>query len=197
MKTVRILAFAGSTRRESFNQQLVEIAAAGARSAGADVTLLDLKDYPLPLFDQDLEGAQGPPQSAVELKKLFLEHDGLLIASPEYNSSITPLLKNTIDWVSRAAEGEQPLAAYAGKVAALMSASPGALGGLRGLVHVRAILSNIGVLVLPSQTAIPKAFEAFDEQRQLKDTKQQARVESLGRSLAETVQKLAADTAEG
>ncbi|MCA8989692.1 MAG: NAD(P)H-dependent oxidoreductase, partial [Planctomycetaceae bacterium] len=111
MAQPRILAFAGSTRKGSYNSSLVKIAAVGAEQAGADVTVIDLADYPLPLFNEDLEKA-GTPENVIKLKRLFLEHDGLLISSPEYNSSITPLLKNTIDWVSRAAEGEQPLAAF-------------------------------------------------------------------------------------
>ena len=138
--TPRILAFAGSTRRESFNKKLVQSAAKGAREAGAEVTLIDLKDFPLPLFDQDLEAEQGMPDNGAKLKKLFIHHDGLLIASPEYNSSVTAVMKNAIDWVSRPAPGEPSLVAFRDKVATLMSASPGALGGLRGLVHVRSIL---------------------------------------------------------
>ncbi len=193
MTTPRILAFAGSARKSSYNAQLVRIAAEGARNAGAEVTILDFREYPLPLFDEDLEREQGTPENAVKLKQLFLEHDGLLIASPEYNSSITPLLKNTIDWVSRTADGESPLAAYRGKVAALMAASPGGLGGLRGLVHVRSILSSIGVIVLPDQIAIPRAFEAFDDTGCLKDEKQQSKVEGLGRSVAEMLGKLATE----
>ena len=117
----------------------------------------------MPLFNQDLEEAEGPLESAGKLKEIMLAHDGLLIASPEYNSSITPLLKNTIDWVSRAGEGKRALVAYEGRVAAVMSASPGRLGGLRGLVHLRSILSNIGVLVIPDQVAVSGAHTAFDE----------------------------------
>lgn len=193
MSKPRILAFAGSARNDSYNGRLVRVAAEGARNAGADVTTVDLRDYPLPLFDEDIEREQGTPENATRLKQLFIEHDGLLIASPEYNSSITPLLKNTIDWVSRPAEGESPLAAYRGKVAALMAASPGGLGGLRGLVHVRSILANIGVIVLPDQVAIPRAFEAFDDAGRLKDEKKQAGVERLGKSVAEMLGKLAAE----
>ncbi len=191
MSKPRILAFAGSSRTGSFNRQLVQVAAEGAQAAGADVTLLNLKEYPLPLFDQDLEQKDGTPENATKLKKLFLNHDGLLISSPEYNSSITPLLKNTIDWVSRPADGEPMLAAYQGKVAALMAASPGGLGGLRGLVHVRSILSSIGVVVLPDQVAVPRAFEAFDEDGQLKDEKQRVQVQGLGQSVANMLSKLA------
>jgi NAD(P)H-dependent FMN reductase len=190
MSTPRILAFAGSTRAESFNGQLVKVAADGAREAGADVTVLDLKEYPLPIFNQDLEAEEGAPANAAKLKEIFKEHDGLLISCPEYNGSITPLLKNTIDWVSRAAEGEEPLAAYQGKVACLMAASPGGLGGLRGLVHVRAILTGIGVTVLPGDIAVPRAFEAFDEQGNLKDARQQGKVQGLGATLAHTLTKL-------
>lgn len=190
MSTPRILAFAGSQRKKSFNAKLVAIAAEGAREAGADVTILDLRDYPLPLFDQDLEQESGAPDNVALLKRMFLDHDGLLISSPEYNSSITPLLKNVIDWVSRPAEGEPMLAAYQGKVAALMAASPGGLGGLRGLVHVRSILSSIGVLVLPEQVAVSRAFEAFDNAGQLKDEKQQDRVKGLGQSVADLLSRL-------
>jgi NAD(P)H-dependent FMN reductase len=180
----RILAFAGSTRRESFNKRLVHIAAKGAKDAGSEVTLIDLKDFPLPLFDQDLEAERGMPDNGTKLKQLFIDHDGLLIASPEYNSSITAVLKNSIDWVSRPAPGEPPLVAFRGKAAVLMSASPGALGGLRGLVHVRSTLGNLGVIVLPDQIAIAKAFEAFQSDGSLVDPKQQAGIEALGATLA-------------
>src|SRR3954452_11151162 len=159
--TPRILAFAGSLRRESYNKKLVLIAAQAARDAGAEVTLIDLKDFPLPLFDQDLEAGQGMPVDGTKLKQLFIDHDGLLIASPEYNSSVTAVLKNTIDWVSRPAPGEPPLVAFRGKVAALMGASPGALGGQRGLVQLRSILGNLGVLVLPDHFDVARAHEAF------------------------------------
>ena len=189
--TPRVLAFAGSQRAGSFNRQLVQIAAEGARLAGAELTLINLADYSLPLFDQDLEASAGPPENAVRLKKLFIEHQGLLIASPEYNSSVTALLKNTIDWISRSTPGEPALAAFQGKVASLLSASPGALGGLRGLVHLRAILGNIGVVVLPEQIAVPKAHEAFADDGSLKDTALQARVRNVGKVLAETARKLA------
>jgi NAD(P)H-dependent FMN reductase len=189
-KQPRILAFAGSLRRDSFNKQLVRIAAQGARTAGAEVTVIDLRDYPLPVFDEDLERESGAPENVRRLKQLFVEHDGLLIASPEYNSSITAVLKNTIDWVSRQSPGEPPLVAFTSKVAVVLGTSPGALGGLRGLVHLRAILGNIGVIVLPDQTAIPKAHEAFAADGSLKEAKQQATVEKLGATLASTVAML-------
>ncbi len=188
----RILAFAGSLRQDSHNKKLVQIAVQGARDAGAEVTCLDLRDYPLPIFDGDLEQHSGMPLDGQRLKDAFIAHDALLIASPEYNSSITAALKNAIDWVSRPAPNEAPLVAFQGKTAALMSASPGGLGGLRGLVHVRAILGNIGVLVLPDQVAVSKAHEAFDEAGQLKDAKQQAAVVRIGANLTEATAKLLA-----
>jgi NAD(P)H-dependent FMN reductase len=186
----KILAFAGSTRTDSYNKRLVKIAAAGARAAGAEVTLIDLRDFPLPLFDGDLEAREGLPPNGRKLKDLFLAHHGLLIAAPEYNSSITAVLKNAIDWVSRPVPGEAPLACFDGKVAGLMSASPGALGGLRGLVHVRAILGNIKVLVLPDQIAVSKANEAFNLDGSLRDPNQQAAVEGLGGELARVIARL-------
>lgn len=192
-KVPRILAFAGSARRESFSKKLVRVAAAAAREAGAEVTVIDLAEYALPLYDGDLEAREGLPENATKLKQLFLDHDGLLISAPEYNSSITPLLKNTIDWVSRPAEGEGPLAAYKNKVAVLMAASPGALGGLRGLVHVRAILQNIGVIVLPEQRAVSGAADAFDESGQLKDEKLQQAVQALGTKLVNVLNRLGED----
>lgn len=189
MGLAKILAFAGSARTESFNGKLIEVAAEGARLAGAEVTVLNLKEYPLPIFDEDLE-KEGRPDNVAKLKQLFINSNGLLIASPEYNSSITPLLKNTIDWVSRPDEGEPILAAYQGKVAGIMAASPGGLGGLRGLVHLRAILQNIGVTVVPNQMAIPAAHDAFDDNGQLKNEKQQATVLKIGADVAEMASKL-------
>ncbi len=185
-----ILAFAGSARRDSFNKKVVRIAARGAERAGAKVTLIDLADYPLPLFDQDLEAASGAPENAAKLLELLKSHDGLMIASPEYNSSISPLLKNTIDWASRKIGDNASLVGFQGKTAVLMSASPGALGGLRALVHLRAILGNIGVLVLPDQVAVMQAHNALDENGALRDAKQQASVERLGARLTEVLGKL-------
>lgn len=188
--TPRILAFAGSLRRESFNKRLVPIAAGAAQAAGASVTQIDLRDFPLPLFDQDFEAEQGMPENGQKLKKLFIEHNGLLLACPEYNSSVTAVLKNAIDWVSRPAPGEPPLVAFRGKVATLMSASPGPLGGLRGLFHVRSILSNLGVIVLPEHLAISQANKAFKSDGFLSDPAQQASIENLGRTLASFLMRL-------
>jgi chromate reductase, NAD(P)H dehydrogenase (quinone) len=189
----RILAFGGSLRRESYNQKLAAIAAAGARDAGAEVTLIALRDFPLPVFDEDLEAASGKPDAAKKLKALFLEHHGLIIASPEYNSSLSGALKNAIDWVSRGDSDDEPaLSALTGKTAVIMAASPGGLGGLRGLVHLRAILGNIGITVLPEQIAIGTAHAAFREAGTLADEKQAARVHKLGTSLAHHLAKLLA-----
>ena len=190
--TLRILAFAGSTRRESFNKKLVQVAATGAREAGAQATCIDLGDYRLPVFDQDEESVNGKPDRAKTLKQLMIDHDAFLIAAPEYNSSITGVLKNTIDWVSRPDEGEAaPLAAFRGKVVTLMSASPGALGGLRGLVHLRSILGNLGCIVLPDQVAVPKAHAAFNSDGTLVDPGQHRRILELGRTLAAVASRLA------
>lgn len=186
----RIVAFAGSTRKDSFNKKLVKVAIAGARAAGAAVTEIDLGDLPMPLYDGDLEEAEGLPVGARRFREALLANDGLLIASPEYNSSISGVLKNAIDWASRPQPGEKPLACFAGKVASLMSASPGALGGLRGLATVRSILGNIGVIVLPDQVAVPRAHEAFGPDGVLLDEKQRRSVERLGSELARVLGKL-------
>jgi len=186
----KILAFAGSARAGSYNKKLLAIAAEGARATGAEVTVIDLRDFPMPIMDEDLEAANGAPEHAKRLKDLFDAHDALLIACPEYNSSITPLLKNAIDWVSRADDRRAPVACYQGKVAAILSASPGGLGGLRCLVHVRAILGNIGVVVIPDQVTIPKAGEAFAADGSLKDGKVQATVAAIGARLAQVTAAL-------
>ena len=187
----KILALAGSKRRESFNRKLLRIAAEGARAAGGEVTLIEMSDYPLPLFDEDDQAEHGLPQPARELKKLMQSHQGMLIASPEYNSSITPLLKNVIDWTSRAEVGEPPLVCFRGKVAVVMSASPGSLGGMRGLVHLRAILGNIGTLVLPATISISQAMNAFDATGSLAEEAQRSAVERLGAQLVQFLQRLA------
>ena len=162
MKPPRILAFGGSLRRDSYNQKLAAVAATGAREAGAEVTVISLRDFALPIFDEDMEAASGMPEAAKRLKGIFREHHGLIIAAPEYNSSITAALKNAIDWVSRGESADEPsLSALTGKTAVVCSASPGGLGGLRGLVHLRSILGNIGITVLPDQVAVGKAYEAL------------------------------------
>ncbi len=191
MSQPKIVAFAGSTRAGSFNKQLVALAADAARAAGAEVTVVDLRELALPLFDQDLEDASGLPEGAKKFKALLRASDGFLIASPEYNSSVTAALKNAIDWASRAeSDDEPPLVAYKGKVAALCSAAPGALGGLRGLVHLRAILGNMGVIVLPDQVCISTAHEAFDDAGKLKDERKAKQVAALAKGLVDILAKL-------
>jgi len=187
--TPKILAFAGSLREGSWNKKLVKIAAAGAAAAGADVTCLDLRELALPMFDED-EEKKGLPPGAKRLKDIMRANHGLLIASPEYNSSLSGALKNAIDWASRPEPGEPPLSCFNDKVAGLMACSPGAFGGLRGLVHVRSILGNINVIVLPQLVAVPKIHEALGEDGRLKDVKQQASVEGLGALVAKMVVKL-------
>ena len=189
--TPKILAFAGSSRRESFNRKLVAIAASGAEDAGGSVTVVNLRDYPMPIYDRDLEEEKGMPQTARDFKLLLVEHDGFLIASPEYNSGFSALLKNTIDWASRAeSDDEPPLVAFRGKTAAIMAASPGGLGGIRGLVGLRMLLQNIGVIVLPDQRTISSAYKAFAEDGSLSNSRDQNAVRKLGADLVALVGKL-------
>jgi NAD(P)H-dependent FMN reductase len=190
MPDIKILAFAGSLRKDSYNKRLVKVAIRGAEAAGAQVTYLDLRDLNLPIYDGDVEDQITLPEGGRRLKDLMDSHDGFLVSSPEYNSSISAALKNAIDWASRPQLGEEPLQQFKGKVATLMSASPGTLGGLRGLVTVRSILSNIQVIVLPTQVAIQHANQAFNEDGSMKDPKKQQQIEGLGRELVEFIAKL-------
>lgn len=186
----KILAFAGSLRKDSLNKKLIKIAIKGAQEAGAEVTLIDLKDYPLPVYDQDIEDSQGLPENAKKLKELMLQHDGFLIAAPEYNSSISGCLKNVIDWTSRKMTPDEVyLCCFIDKVVGLLSASPSQLGGLRGLVHTRAIFNNIYSHVLPRQKCIHNADKAFDPQGNLIDAKQQTDVLNIAKELTEFLKK--------
>ena len=186
----KILCCAGSTRSGSFNKKLIKIAMEGASKNGADVYYIDLRDFPMPIYDGDFEVEKGLPGEVKKMKEIFLNHHGFLISAPEYNSSVSGVLKNTIDWLSRPALNESTLACFKDKFAGLMSASPGALGGLRGLADLRAILSNIGTHVIPHQVAIPRAHEAFNKDGSLKDTKQHSSVEQIGTRLAELISKV-------
>ncbi len=161
----------------------------GGPDAWSRPTSSKLRDYPMPLYDGDLEAGDGMPESVGRLGFRMRDHEGLLLACPEYNSSITPLLKNTIDWLSRPVDGAAPLAAFRGKVAGLLAASPGGLGGLRGLVHVRAILSGIGVHVIPTQVAVPKSHEAFDDDG-VRDERLAGRLDALAAELVRTTARL-------
>ncbi len=178
----RLIALSGSLRHDSYNQQLVARAAEGARSAGAEVTLIHLVDYAIPLFSEDLE-ALGTPAAVNDLKRLFADSDGILLASPEYNGSIPGVLKNVLDWLSRPGDG-QIASAFAGKVAGIMATSPGALGGVRGLAHVKDVLFNLGVRVNPAPIAVPGARQAFTDTGALRDSALDERVLALGREIA-------------
>jgi NAD(P)H-dependent FMN reductase len=185
MSLARILVFAGSVRANSFNGRLAALAAKELTRLDADVTLISLADYPIPLYDANAEAASGPPENAVKLKRLFGLQHGIFIASPEYNASITPLLKNALDWISRVREGrEPPLAAYRNRVFALGAASNGTYGGMRSLIALRHVLElGCGALVIPEQIAVREAAAAFDEMDNLKD-------ERNIRVLAATTQRL-------
>lgn len=189
----KILAFAGSIREGSYNKKLVKIAALGAEKAGAQLTYLDLRDLPMPLFDEDFEAEHGLHPNARKFKDLLLSHHGFLISSPEYNSSISGVLKNAIDWASREVDGEKPLECFTNKVVVLMSASVGRLGGIRSLPEIRRILSNINCIVLPNQLALSFANDAFHSDGSLKDAKLQSAVTNLGAVLAQTVMRLGAE----
>lgn len=193
MPTPKILAFAASLRRESWNRKLIRVAAEGARQAGAEVTLLDLNDYPLPMYHGDEEaGAGGPPEHARKLYDIVKAHDAFLVSSPEYNGTYPGLLKNMLDWLSRPnGSGDKPFSIFANKPAAIMGASPGAFGGVRMLPSLRLLLSHFQMLVIPQQHALAKAGEAFDDQGNLRDDKVAATVKGLGERVAKLAAKLA------
>jgi len=188
----RIVVIPGSARKESVNHKLAVHAVGVARELGAEARLIDPREHVLPLFDQDLEEAEGLPAAAKTIKKRLVEADGVIFCSPEYNSSVTPLMKNLIDWSSRAeSDDEPPLAAFRGKVAGLLAASPGALGGLRGLVHLRSILGNIGMFVVPQQFALSGAYDKFDFDGVLTDERARSQVKAVVTQVVETTGKLA------
>ena len=172
MASPKILVLPGSTRTGSHNARLAALAAKELAMIDIDVTRISLADYPMPIYDGDLEARSGQPENALKLKRAFMAHAGIFIASPEYNASITPLLKNTLDWVSRVRErGDPTYAAFKGRVFAISSASPGRSGGLRSLIALRQILElGCGALVIPEQVAIPQADQAFDEMDNIVDT---------------------------
>ncbi len=168
--SAKLLFFAGSAREQSYNKKLARAACAMASEMGASATFLDLRDYPMPIYEGDWEDKNGLPEAAIQLKQIFIDHDGLFIASPEHNSAFSSLLKNSLDWITRAHLVNEPsLSAYQNKVAAIASASPGSLGGLRGLVSLRMLLGNIAVTVVPNQLALRQAHKAFDEHGNLID----------------------------
>ena len=191
MSLPKILVFAGSIRSGSHNARLAALAIKELALAGADVTRISLEDFPLPLYDGNLEAHSGAPENAVKLKRMMGANHGVFIASPEYNASITPLLKNTIDWISRVRErGESPLAVFKDRAFALGGASDSPHGALRSLMALRQVLElGCGALVIPEQITVFRASDAFDEMDNLKE-------ERAAASLKRVVQRLA-DTARG
>lgn len=190
----RILVFAGSARRDSLNKKLARVAAQAAREAGAEATFVDLDEYPLPVYHGDLEAAEGMPENARKLRELFIAHDALLISSPENNQSMSALLKNTLDWLSRSlGDGKganSGLAPFRDKVAGLLAASPGPFGAVRHLVHLRQSLAGLGVLVIGNQVALARAHEAFDEAGALKDPQSAKLVHLLAQAVVKVAGKL-------
>jgi chromate reductase, NAD(P)H dehydrogenase (quinone) len=185
-KPARILAFSASTRKESLNRKFLANAVEAAKAAGCDVTLIDLGEFELPLYNGDLEDREGMPANAARLVALVAGSDGLLVASPEYNSMITPLLKNTVDWCSRADENP-----FEGRVAAVISASPGIHGGARSLVMAQQLLLKLGCHVVPGQCILPHADKAFDAQGRLLEEHSRKAVKAMAESLAATAGRFA------
>lgn len=190
MPQIQLLAIAGSLRRDSYNQALLVHLIAGAEAAGARVTRPDPKLLALPLYDGDLEAESGLPAAARTWQQLLHAHDGLLVAAPEYNGSFTPLLKNAIDWASRPVKGaaDSGRAVFEGRAAGLAAASPGALGGLRGLRHVREVLTNLGMVVAPQQMAV--AWPAGTPVASGPSDAQIAQLRAVGQATAELTQRL-------
>jgi chromate reductase, NAD(P)H dehydrogenase (quinone) len=186
MSPPRILAFAGSARRDSLNKKLLAAVVSATRAAGAEITVVDFKELPIPLYEGDLEEAEGIPANALKLIELIRQHSGVLIASPEYNSQLTPLLKNALDWCTRA--DENPLK---GKVAAVVSASPGMFGGIRSMTLCRQLLVHLGCQVIPAQCIVPQAHKAFDENGGLRDERHRTAAESVAKELVRVSQALA------
>lgn len=190
MNQPKILVFAGSAREGSFNKKLARVMTAALVKAGAAATFIDLRDFPMPLFDEDLETAQGEPAAATAFKRLMMEHDAFVVVSPENNSTYSALLKNTIDWASRKREGETPLQCFSGKTAMILSASPGQLGGLRGLAALRMLLGNLGVILLPDQLALSAANKAFNPDGSLAEEDKAKRVQELAGKLVAIASKM-------
>jgi len=184
---IHIIAFSGSSRRESLNQKLLDTAAAGARDAGGQVSNARLSDFQLPIYDGDWEAGHGLPDGALALKKLLADHHAFLIASPEHNGGYTAMLKNTLDWASRPCKDDSTgVASFTGKVAALVSASPGPLGAIRAQLGLQTSLNKLGVHVIPNGFAMGAAHQAFDEQRHLKDAAVEKLVRGVGAALVKT-----------
>lgn len=182
--TAKILIFAGSTRKGAFSGHMAEAASRELAAQGASITHISLADYPLPFMNEDLEAEEGIPENAMKLGRLFAEHDGLMICSPEYNASIPALLKNTIDWVSRISKnGDKPLKPYAGLTVGLCSTSNGAFAGMRGLYHLRAVLMNVGTHIVTEQCSVSGAADAFNDDDTLKNERQAKMLSAVCASL--------------
>ena len=193
MSALKILVIPGSLRTGSHNARLAALVAKELALAEADVTRISLGDYPLPLYDDDLETRSGLPPNAIQLKRMLSVHQGVFIVTPEYNASVPPLVKNTIDWISRVRErGEAPLAVFKRRAFALGSASPGGFGGMRSLLALRQVLEiGCGALVLPEQIAVPRADAAFDDMDNLKDEHLTASLKTAVRALIDATQRIA------
>jgi NAD(P)H-dependent FMN reductase len=189
----KVLVFAGSIRTGSFNGRLAARAVKELLQAGVEVTWISLVDYPMPIYDGDLEAKSGPPEHALKLKRLMAIHQGVLIVTPEYNASIPPLLKNALDWVSRVRErNEPPLAAFQNRAFALAAASDRDSGGRYALLALRQVLEiGCGALVIPDQFALARAGEAFDEMDELRDERAKAELLRVVQQLTEMAQELA------
>lgn len=193
MRMPKILVFAGSTRREAYSRQLAAAVVPLLEAAGGEVTHIDLADFDMPIYNGDLEAAQGLPEKARQLQLLIAEHDALLIATPEYNGSMTPLMLNAIDWCSRP-DAENQLtsggAIFANKPAAIVASSPGALGGMRALFHLRDLLGYLGMFVIPPQLALARAHEAFAADGGLVDKKQETALAGVAQALVTAATRL-------
>lgn len=186
----KILAFAGSTRAQSWNRLLLACVVGGAVEAGADVTAIDLRDFPLPLYDGDLEAAEGVPVAAREFRKLLSANDGLLITTPEYNGSVSAVLKNILDWSSRPVDGQDGLAPYKRKLVALAGTSVSPYGAVRAIGHLRGIMSKMGATVLAEELTVPFAPQAFSENGALTNPALQGLATQLGANLARVVESV-------
>lgn len=187
----RILAFSGSLREGSHNKRVLKTAIKGAEKAGAEVTYIDLRDYPLPVYNQDDEERDGFHENARKLQGLMVQHDGFLIASPEHNGSVPAALKNVIDWTSRKGDTYERSAVFAGKFAAIISASPGSLGGVRSLSHLRGVLTSVGVHVLPTEIAVTYAESKFSgDGGEMTDEPTKQKLEKLAASLVEVLRRI-------
>ena len=193
MAAPKILVIPGSLRAKSYNVRLAALATKELTLADAEVTRISLLDYPLPIYDADTAETAGPPSNAVKLKQLMSVHQGVFIASPEYNASITPLIKNTIDWISAVRErGEPSLAAYQNRVFALGGASPGRSGATHSLLALRQVLAvGCRALVIAEQVTVPNAEQAFDEMGELKDARAAGQLKLVVRKLVDTAKLLA------